>query len=175
MITVSPVFHKTLTEIVSAKLVTSILDGTLPSGVQLPAERELMLQLGVSRATLRESLKVLEQHKLIEARPNVGWFVCSVDEFNLAQAKEIAKVAHVPVYQKAGIDPLTKPMRVPIAREKPIHIPNLQTDRLGTFDFISWWERNKVQEAKVLVVGAGALGNEVIKISHLWALVTYLS
>jgi adenylyltransferase/sulfurtransferase len=39
----------------------------------------------------------------------------------------------------------------------------LKTDRLGTFDFISWWERDKVKNAKVLVVGAGALGNEVIK------------
>jgi adenylyltransferase/sulfurtransferase len=34
---------------------------------------------------------------------------------------------------------------------------------LGTFEFISWWERDKVQQAKVLVIGAGALGNEVIK------------
>lgn len=47
--------------------------------------------------------------------------------------------------------------------EKPIHIPNLQTDRLGTFEFISWWEREKVRHARVMVVGAGALGNEVIK------------
>jgi adenylyltransferase/sulfurtransferase len=42
-------------------------------------------------------------------------------------------------------------------------VPNLQTDRLGTFELISWWEREKVQSAKVLVVGAGALGNEVVK------------
>jgi adenylyltransferase/sulfurtransferase len=34
---------------------------------------------------------------------------------------------------------------------------------LGTFEFISWWEREKVENAKVMVVGAGALGNEVIK------------
>ncbi|MBE7467672.1 MAG: ThiF family adenylyltransferase [Anaerolineales bacterium] len=51
--------------------------------------------------------------------------------------------------------------RVP--QEKVIHIPNLKKDRLGTFDFISWWERPKVQSAKVMVVGAGALGNEVLK------------
>jgi adenylyltransferase/sulfurtransferase len=34
---------------------------------------------------------------------------------------------------------------------------------LGTFELISWWEREKVQNAHVLVVGAGALGNDVIK------------
>jgi molybdopterin/thiamine biosynthesis adenylyltransferase len=55
------------------------------------------------------------------------------------------------------------PRRLPASPEKPLHIPNLQTDRLGTFEFISWWKREKVQAAKVLVVGAGALGNEVIK------------
>jgi adenylyltransferase/sulfurtransferase len=55
------------------------------------------------------------------------------------------------------------PRRLPVAKEKPLKIPNLQQDRLGTFDFISWWEREKVAAAKVLVVGAGALGNEVVK------------
>lgn len=44
-----------------------------------------------------------------------------------------------------------------------IRIPNLKTDRLGTFEFISWWEIPKVQAAKIMVVGAGALGNEVLK------------
>jgi adenylyltransferase/sulfurtransferase len=34
---------------------------------------------------------------------------------------------------------------------------------MGTFEFISWWEKDKVRDAKVMVVGAGALGNEVIK------------
>ena len=52
-----------------------------------------------------------------------------------------------------------------MAKEKPLQIPNLQTDRLGTFEFISWWEQEKVRDAKVLVVGAGALGNEVVRFS----------
>jgi molybdopterin/thiamine biosynthesis adenylyltransferase len=48
-------------------------------------------------------------------------------------------------------------------REGPVRIPNLARDRLGTFEFISWWEREKVEAARVMVVGAGALGNEVLK------------
>ena len=32
-----------------------------------------------------------------------------------------------------------------------------------TFRLMSWWEPDKVKDAKVMVVGAGALGNEVLK------------
>ncbi len=32
-----------------------------------------------------------------------------------------------------------------------------------TFELISWWDAEKVRKAKVIVVGAGALGNEVLK------------
>jgi molybdopterin/thiamine biosynthesis adenylyltransferase/DNA-binding transcriptional regulator YhcF (GntR family) len=163
MLKILPITHQTLTDTVSAKLAASILDGSLPGGAQLPPERELMSQLGVSRATLRQALNILEQNKLIEARPNVGWFIRSVDESNLAQAKELAARALPTPVRLAKNEPATAPQRVPIAPDKPLHIPNLQTDRQGTFDFISWWERDKVRDAKVLVVGAGALGNEVVK------------
>jgi molybdopterin/thiamine biosynthesis adenylyltransferase len=44
-----------------------------------------------------------------------------------------------------------------------IKIPNLSTDRAGTLRLMSWWEHDKVEAAKVMIVGAGALGNEVIK------------
>jgi len=36
-------------------------------------------------------------------------------------------------------------------------------DRYGRFRLISWWRQEKLSAAKVLVVGAGALGNEVLK------------
>jgi GntR family transcriptional regulator, negative regulator for fad regulon and positive regulator of fabA len=41
-------------------LVTDILNGTFPPGSTLPAERELSMQLGVTRPTLREALRRLE-------------------------------------------------------------------------------------------------------------------
>jgi adenylyltransferase/sulfurtransferase len=133
---------------------------------QLPPERELMLRLDVSRSTLREALKVLADHHLIEARQGVGWFVCPVDAGNMARARELAQVERdqpPSTRRPAGADIPTGPRRLPVAPEKPLRIPNLRTDRLGTFDFISWWERQRVETAKILVVGAGALGNEVIK------------
>ncbi|MEZ4883380.1 MAG: ThiF family adenylyltransferase [Chitinophagales bacterium] len=33
----------------------------------------------------------------------------------------------------------------------------------STFQMISWWEKDRVRNANVMVVGAGALGNEVLK------------
>src|SRR6266542_2510616 len=161
-IKIQPVSHKSLAESAAGKLAASLLDGSLATGVQLPPERELMSQLGISRSTLREALKSLEDNRLIESRRGVGWFVHKLDDSNLTQAKELAREAGSGS-RSVTKEPNTAPLRVPIGREKPIHIPNLQKDRLGTFEFISWWDREKVQKAKVLVIGSGALGNEVIK------------
>lgn len=155
--------HKSLPETAAGRLAATILDGSLPSGAQLPSERDLMNQLGISRSSLREALKRLEENRLIESRPQVGWFARSVSESNMAQARELAGRSGPRHMTHGGVGAPTGPLRVPIAAAKPIHIPNLRKDRLGTFEFISWWEREKVQRARVLVVGAGALGNEVIK------------
>ncbi len=160
---IQPIAHKKLSATVAGKLAASLLDGSLVPGSQLPVERDLMAQLGVSRATLREALKTLEESGLIVSRPNVGWFAQSIDEKNVTKAREMASAANLPVPRQAKNEPPTGPLRVPVAPEKPLHIPNLRTDRLGTFELISWWEREKVQNARVMVVGAGALGNDVIK------------
>ena len=159
---IQPIIHKTLAEAVAGKLTASILDGSLQPGTQLPPERELITHFGISRTTLREALKTLEKNGLVESRKNVGWFALQVDESNMTQAREMAAPDRL-AERVTRNEPPTGPIRVPISSEKPIHIPNLQKDRLGTFDFISWWDREKVENAKVMVVGAGALGNEVIK------------
>ena len=162
-----PVPRRTLTNIVSAKLAASILDGSLAPGSQLPPERELMSQMEVSRSTIREALKTLEESALIESRPGVGWFVKEISAGNVAKLRELAGGEALPPgkpKEKRATDEIpTGPRRLPAAPEKPLRIPNLREDRLGTFEFISWWEREKVENARVLVVGAGALGNEVIK------------
>ena len=159
--------RKSLSEIVAGKLAAQVLDGTYQSGFQLPAERDLIKLFGVSRSTLREALKALEEINLIESRHGVGWFISELDEHNLPLAHQIAELAeNQPVAGRVRISPddfPEGPRRLPSNPEKPLIIPNLKTDRQGTFEFISWWEREKVENAKVMVVGAGALGNEVIK------------
>jgi molybdopterin/thiamine biosynthesis adenylyltransferase/predicted RNA-binding Zn-ribbon protein involved in translation (DUF1610 family) len=44
-----------------------------------------------------------------------------------------------------------------------IVITDPDSDRYHTFGYISWWQQETVRDATVLVVGAGALGNEVLK------------
>jgi len=41
--------------------------------------------------------------------------------------------------------------------------PDADEDRFSRFKLIGWWDQQKLSNAKVLVIGAGALGNEIIK------------
>ena len=52
-----------------------ILGGTVEAGQQLPSERDLAQNLGVSRPTVREALIALEVAGLVEVRVGVGAFV----------------------------------------------------------------------------------------------------
>lgn len=52
-----------------------ILQGHWEPGSQLPTENALAAQLGISRATLREALRLLEEEGLITRRHGVGTFV----------------------------------------------------------------------------------------------------
>ncbi|HEY8669164.1 MAG TPA: ThiF family adenylyltransferase, partial [Tepidisphaeraceae bacterium] len=38
-----------------------------------------------------------------------------------------------------------------------------EEDRFHRFSLIGWWDQKKLAAAKVLVIGAGALGNEIVK------------
>jgi adenylyltransferase/sulfurtransferase len=40
---------------------------------------------------------------------------------------------------------------------------SVQEDRYSRLRLIPWWDQRKIQQANVLVVGAGALGNEILK------------
>jgi len=53
----------------------SILKGALKPGDQLPAERELALEFGVSRTAVREAVKALREKGLVEAYSGRGTFI----------------------------------------------------------------------------------------------------
>jgi DNA-binding FadR family transcriptional regulator len=62
---------KVFQEVVS-QIEEAILNGRIETGQTLPAERELKAMFQISRGTLREALRVLEQKGLIEIRLGVG-------------------------------------------------------------------------------------------------------
>ena len=133
--TLNPISRKSLTNIVAAELARSILDGTLKPGSRLPPERELMKRMGVSRSTVREALKSIEESQLLESQPGVGWFIKEIKAANIAKVRELAqsekatrpdKPEGVRVEKSKGLQ------RLPTSPEKPLRIPNLQKDRLGT-------------------------------------------
>lgn len=60
------------------KLRNWILDGTLAPGSQLK-DKELAIQLGVSRTPIREALLRLEDEGLVKTKPNSSTLVSSID------------------------------------------------------------------------------------------------
>lgn len=64
-----------LSEVVATELETRILEGSLKPGERLPAERELAVELGVSRPSLRGALQSLVAKGLLITRHGGGTFV----------------------------------------------------------------------------------------------------
>src|SRR6201996_6964229 len=50
-----------------------------------------------------------------------------------------------------------------MASEVKIAPSDLHEDRFSRLRLIPWWDQQKIAAARVLVVGAGALGNEILK------------
>lgn len=64
------------------ELKAAITGGAYQLGEKLPTEHSLCAQLGVSRPTVRESLRVLQAVGLIELRPGRGAFVARTTELD---------------------------------------------------------------------------------------------
>jgi len=67
--------HATLTDQTVQAIQDAIKQGKFPAGSQLPTEMELLQMLGISRTTLREALRILEEQRLIRKRRGSGTFV----------------------------------------------------------------------------------------------------
>lgn len=64
----------------------SILSGALKTGEQLPAERELAQQFGVSRTAVREAVKSLREKGLVEAYSGRGTFITNGTSQSIRQS-----------------------------------------------------------------------------------------
>jgi GntR family transcriptional regulator len=101
--------------------------GTYEPGEQLPSEKELAVQLGISRSTLREALLNLEQEGIVIRRHGVGTFVApgyeqrlesglerleSILELAARQGFEV-RIEHLEVRQLGADAQLAEKLQVP--------------------------------------------------------------
>ncbi len=75
-------FHEQIVDQVQAL----IEKGRLKHGDQLPPERELAVIFKVSRHSVREAIRVLEQKEVLKSRPGSGTFVILEDESSVAKS-----------------------------------------------------------------------------------------
>jgi len=67
-----PTGQSKLTSQIVTQVRSAILSGKLQPGQRLPAEKEMLLQFGVSKHTLREALRALESMGYVEIRQGAG-------------------------------------------------------------------------------------------------------
>lgn len=73
----TPVNKGNLTEQIMEVITDAIIKGQFQAGTKLPSEYELTEQLGVSRNSLREAMKILSTMGIVEIRRGDGTYVCS--------------------------------------------------------------------------------------------------
>ncbi|MCX7678441.1 MAG: FadR family transcriptional regulator [Spirochaetes bacterium] len=93
-----PVNRSRLHEEIVSQIQRKIISGEIKAGEKLPAERELAVELGVNRATLREAVKKLEAQGLVEVRHGDGVYV---KDFLESENLDVLKAM---IYHEGGVD-----------------------------------------------------------------------
>ncbi|MCX7889338.1 MAG: FadR family transcriptional regulator [Rhodobacteraceae bacterium] len=78
-----PIGRKTASELVVQRILDLVRGGHLGAGDRLPPERDLAVQLDVSRPTVREALRALSILGVLEIRHGGGVYVTSLDASEL--------------------------------------------------------------------------------------------
>lgn len=101
----SPVQKVNAYEIIVGQVEQAISDGAYSAGDRLPSERQLMADFGVSRATVREAMRVLQATGVIESRPGdprgpvVSTYSPRVLEKSMAKLAQLDSVSRVELLQ----------------------------------------------------------------------------
>jgi DNA-binding FadR family transcriptional regulator len=74
---------------VKSQLLKMISAGQLAPGDRLPAERELAVEMGVSRNVVREAIRSLVDANVLQARQGAGVFVASLEIESLIEPLEL--------------------------------------------------------------------------------------
>ena len=99
-----------LPERVADDLRLAIRDGRIVKGGRLPSETDLVSQLGVSRATLRHAISILEEEGLVRRRQGYGTFV--VEQVQGLQNNINQNFGVTDLIEAAGWEPGTRDLQV---------------------------------------------------------------
>jgi GntR family transcriptional regulator, transcriptional repressor for pyruvate dehydrogenase complex len=108
-------------ELVADKLRALIVDGVAKEGTTLPSEKELVAQLGISRATLREALRMLEAEGLIQTKtgPKGGIVVQRPGSANLTRSLSLLlKLEETPLSMLLEARWVLEPMCATLAADR---------------------------------------------------------
>ncbi len=94
-VSLPPIPRTSLSDQIVERLRAEIIAGRWPVGERIPAEPELMADLGVARGTLREALRALQYSGLLEIRRGDGTFVRARSEVPAALARSGATLSDV--------------------------------------------------------------------------------
>jgi len=97
---IEPIRTDSLKEIFVLRFEELILSGKIKIGEKLPPERELALQLGVSRPVVHEGLVELASRGLVSLKPRFG---ATVNDYR--KEGSIALMASLIQYQKGNLEP----------------------------------------------------------------------
>jgi len=116
--------YTTLTMATEDMLRQAIQEGRFPPGSQLPSEFELMSILGVSRSTLREAMRSLEEQRLIVRKRGLGTFVSERSivkdlSMNFGITEMIRQAGMTPGAEKATV----RKEKAPSAIAKALKLP----------------------------------------------------
>jgi GntR family transcriptional regulator, transcriptional repressor for pyruvate dehydrogenase complex len=92
---IQPIRKARVAEEIADRIRVLILDGTLPPGEPLPAERHLAARFGVSRGSVRDAFRMLETIGLLETRHGQGTFPRELDVDRL-----VAPLASILTYRR---------------------------------------------------------------------------
>ncbi|GIP30038.1 GntR family transcriptional regulator [Paenibacillus sp. J23TS9] len=82
---------RTLVEQIVSQLEQLIENGTWPVGERIPAEPELVKELGVSRNTIREAVHALIHAGMLRTRQGDGTYVCSSSSLTPVLARRLER------------------------------------------------------------------------------------
>lgn len=161
-----PIKKKTrLYEDVVQQITGMIERGRLKPGDRLPTERELVVQLEVSRSSVREALRALELMGIIESRVKEGTFIKDISMdlalLKLAQAGAVGEKRVLEMYQvRSQLEALSARLAAQNRTEE--HVARLRRTVDTMREQIAYGERGQNADKEFHRIVAEAAGNGVL-------------